>query len=1237
MKRIACAGALALACGALAAQTTLEIPQAGVAPTLDGELSEGEWDDAATVTGLRRTDNLGFAREQTRFYLKWDADFIYLAAVCADSNVKDLHLKSPYDDCLEIFLQATGSGDVTHWLLSANGKATGILVDAEFGSGLRKPHGSVTSAVKANEGDWTLECRIPAESVGRQPFGRHPLRFNACRSFNESGHVRRDGRGPEYGCFAPVSGQLFKPLDFAELKFGGRTGEPVRQLKADESGCAFAPMAGARTLAVTNGASVTWTVIRGDEIVFKNRYDRPAEYERNPGSSARQSAAEGLGLDVVGSMRRVYAQDPYFGENRSVSLSAARNEREAFQIVSFAGTSGVRSVTFEPGALRTAAGDVIPAERWTLYREGTMIADPVGYPTTHGPGEYPDPLYPIGPFDLAPMQVQPVWAEIRTAETDRPGEYEGEILVRQDGRPVGTVRVRLTVWDFALPKRQSFRTAFNVWEREFYRLYFEGKGRPVSELIDVVDAYATMLADHRLTPSVFRNPNLLPPDVGKAFAENYDRLVAKYLKMGAAAFYIGPEIPHSDYRKIEEKPWKEMWKRLYDRYRGQGLIEYAYAYPFDEPGNEQRAIVNRATSWIREVAPDLKIMLTGATTKMPAAQFDNIDIWVPASHWVNWRNKEMVQEKGTEVWWYPCSGPWYPYPNYHLDIEPGAWRIQTWMSWKWKFDGILYWATAFFNVKDTRRNNSYSDNGEGVLQYHLPGGNPAPSIRLKVICDSMEDYEYFVLLDATVRRLEGDASRREFVTRAKKLLEMDDMVRSMDDYCLEGERYDAVRREMARLIQEGSAGVAAAAEPKGYEISDDYVLSVNGKPTEVIRVPMPEVRLAETNRHPYSYAPITAAEPVEISLESRTFDLGRAVVLPESKGVKGTWRDGRLMFRMTPPQTLVVEPNGRHGMLVIAASKPEANVPDPKDPKVRYFGPGVHRPEKIRLQSDETLYLAPGAWVEGIVVGTGDNITVCGSGILSGAPWAWRKGPVDEKTNINRIGHLLTFTGNNLTVRDVTAFSSFGWTTVLNNVTNAVVENYKIISGRCVNDDGIDLSQTKNVVVRNSFARTQDDCIAPKWAGEDLVVSNCTFVTDESNIVRVGYECNPGGSFRNLLFKDIDVLHLAMAKRGPELYWSNCAMLLQASHEGTIEDVTFDGWRLHEYGEGDVFFLAKTMSIGETGRCFTQDGGRIRNVTVRNPTAPVKVTRDMLHCIEKDAGHTVTDVKLVAKGGEGAL
>ena len=427
--------------------------------------------------------------------------------------------------------------------------------------------------------------------------------------------------------------------------------------------------------------------------------------------------------------------------------------------------------------------------------------------------------------------------------------------------------------------------------------------------------------------------------------------------------------------------------------------------------------------------------------------------------------------------------------------------------------------------------------------------------------------------------------------------------------------------------------VASAFADPAFTPSPDYRLTVDGKPALVYHVPTPEVRLAKKDRHPYAYAPLTsAAESVEIAIESETLDLSKAEVLPASKGVRGRFADGRLTFRMKVPEILVVETTGRFRSLVIATSRPEANPPREGDAGVRFFGPGVHHPEVIRLKSNETLYLAPGAWVEGIVAAVGDNITVCGSGVLSGACWPWKKGPIDKETNINPAGHLIAVKGNGFRMRDVTAFSSFGWTTVLNGVTNAVIENYKIIGGRCVNDDGVDVCKTKDVTIRNSFIRTQDDCIAPKWWCENLTVSNCTFVTDESNLVRIGYECVPGEEkrgFRHLVFKNIDGLHLAMAKRTAERYWCNCALLVQASHGNRFEDILFENIRLKEFGEGDVFFCAKTMSIKETdGPWFTTDGGYIRGITVRNPSAPVPITREMLHCIAKDPQHPVEDVRL---------
>lgn len=133
-----CASAATLSAGNL-----LEIPAAAATPVIDGVMAPAEWDDAAVFTGLQLTNDRGLANEQTRFYMKWDKDFIYIAAVCNDSNVKGISSKIPYDDCLEFFFMAPGELDVVHWLVYATGGNTLDFIDSEYGSGYRGNPGRI--------------------------------------------------------------------------------------------------------------------------------------------------------------------------------------------------------------------------------------------------------------------------------------------------------------------------------------------------------------------------------------------------------------------------------------------------------------------------------------------------------------------------------------------------------------------------------------------------------------------------------------------------------------------------------------------------------------------------------------------------------------------------------------------------------------------------------------------------------------------------------------------------------------------------------------------------------------------------------------------------------------------------------------------------------------------------------------------------------------------------------------
>ena len=753
-----CASAATLSAGNL-----LEIPAAAETPVIDGVMAPAEWDDAAVFTGLQLTNDRGLANEQTRFYMKWDKDFIYIAAVCSDSNVKGISSKIPYDDCLEFFFMAPGELDVVHWLVYATGGNTLDFIDSEYGSGYRGNPGRIKNAAKINRKDWTIECRIPAESFFKEFFDpKYSYKFNVHRSFSHNGTMRPDGRRAEFSSFSYVRGQLLKPHDFAELRLNPQTVTPVRLERLDQGGMSVTAAQNSMVLLTfedgksvkvsghdgkfsykfpENCSEVTLRVLRDNgEVLLSNRYRFfPVDTETPKKIAAEQEKIQGLGVDVVNSMERIFHTRPYAKQGGSIELAAARNERENFQLVLFTGKDAVKDITVRASEFRNAEGKVLPASIWELYREGYAIADPVGYPVVNGTGDYPDPLYPLAPISLEPMSVRAVWAGFRVPMDAAPGDYAGTVTISANGKTVKTVKVALKVWDFAIPKKQSLRTAFCLWEREIYNLYFSRQGRSAEDFQKTVHRYGMMLVEHRLTPLVFKTDRLLPKEVIRKIGPVYD-----------------DKLPDGSYRY----------------------------HP------------NAYDDMVRDY------LAAGASSFFPSTRFSSVDIWVPQEHWVHYRNKREAQEAGKEVWWYPCSGPWYPYPNYHLDIEPGAWRILAWATYKYKFDGILYWAAAFFNNKNPFRNNSYSCNGDGVLMYALPDGSPMPSIRLKVIADSMEDYEYLLLLRDAAEKAAENPAKQSAVRKAREMLQLKEMIRYIDDYALKAEEYNKFRMEAGKLIEE---------------------------------------------------------------------------------------------------------------------------------------------------------------------------------------------------------------------------------------------------------------------------------------------------------------------------------------------------------------------------------------------------------------------------------------------------
>jgi len=391
--------------------------------------------------------------------------------------------------------------------------------------------------------------------------------------------------------------------------------------------------------------------------------------------------------------------------------------------------------------------------------------------------------------------------------------------------------------------------------------------------------------------------------------------------------------------------------------------------------------------------------------------------------------------------------------------------------------------------------------------------------------------------------------------------------------------------------------VVSFASPAGVELSGDYEVRVNGQSLAVYTAPTWQPDYAAPFGGPYSFASFDFAGRAEVCVTTRK-PLEHLTILPQAKGIKPRVDGATATFSLERPCQLSIEPEGKRGPLLLFANPLESNPPPPGDPRVKCFGPGLHKPGAIELRSGETLYLAGGAVVKGGVHATGTNITIRGRGILDGLDWARFKGPNETLIDLDRC--------SNVTVEGIILKDSWSWTFNLRGCREVRVRNLKICSARCENNDGIDICNSQKVLIEDTFIRSDDDCIAPKGFGyannqavDDLQVRRCVLWTDRANVWRIGCECR-AEAMRNLIFQDIDVIHFSSA------YGSAypAAITLQPAEDMLLEKVRFEDVRLHadeqprDERKRSKFLIEVRPQFTQWAK--TKTPGRIRNCVFKN-------------------------------------
>lgn len=487
-------------------------------------------------------------------------------------------------------------------------------------------------------------------------------------------------------------------------------------------------------------------------------------------------------LWVTDGMVKVFQNTGSPGSVKWAQPYGAKNEIVGFQIHVQAPSGGLSNFSVTMSDLvnavtgthisATSTDVLVYAERYICT--GTITANSASfYGVT---GCIPDPLVPAKdpyhhqttnafPINIAANKNQSVWVDVHVPPTAPSGYYSGTATVSGGGSTLATVPVVLAVWNWLMPSTSSMRTVVSTYTS--------------ASLGD----FQVELLDHRY--SLTRG---MPTDPGSGSFSSFDAAYGGLLSgTGGTVAGILQGAKLTSWM-INSSPSSGTWANYRNHFSGNGWVT-PWFYLFDEPSNSgdwsninSNGSADHALTF--PVIPNLVTANIADATSNNA--LNNIDVMVakindlepqggPLQNLTSYQNwlagstarvfgsYSSCSPSGTCTNGSPGSGR--THPNYDIDGLPVANRVMEWMSFKHGQKAELYWAFDYCDSSGasvcTTPGNAltgsyaYGGNGDGTAAYN---GTSAfgvsteiwvPSVRLKLIRDGMQDYEYLVAVNAT--------------------------------------------------------------------------------------------------------------------------------------------------------------------------------------------------------------------------------------------------------------------------------------------------------------------------------------------------------------------------------------------------------------------------------------------------------------------------------------------------------
>lgn len=531
-------------------------------------------------------------------------------------------------------------------------------------------------------------------------------------------------------------------------------------------------------------------------------------------------------------------------DGSQVSLFGGRNEVVAFNVILEAGSHEARNVTVSFKRLDAPGGASITSSAttgdgvfdWTqrpielfyvryLQIKGLSKVSYETYDERHVPQRmrrpmrgngggagawsdrpdhdkfYPDiavPLELVSNFTIAAGSNQSIWVDVYIPKTTPPGNYQGNVVVQENGNPVARIPVQLKVYAFTLPDVPSAKTmlyysAANINSRYLGSSYIKPDSAAANKAVLLRDRHYLLAHRHRFS-LIGDSPEDCgaPADANQPCSESVNRLNGSLFT--ASHGYAGPGVNVGNnvysigtygswgWRKgtqAEMNRHTDAWAGWFDRHAP--TTEY-FLYLIDE--SSDTAQIETWSRWILANPGPGRHMKSLATLALPTAASQSPSLDIPTS----------TLEVGLSSRWQPLAETYTTDPRKRLYLYNGgrpasgstaieddgiALRERAWGQYKKHINRWFFWETTYYNNYQGRMGETnvfqtahtfggkssvdhgvgetgwnYS-NGDGVLFY--PGTDrvypadsygvegPFASLRLKYWRRGLQDVDYLTL------------------------------------------------------------------------------------------------------------------------------------------------------------------------------------------------------------------------------------------------------------------------------------------------------------------------------------------------------------------------------------------------------------------------------------------------------------------------------------------------------------